>query len=1057
MKSMEGSSLSFVPASWGAFAPCISACALGVQLPITNLGNLEAPTSGAHSFLDPVSLVQFSGGTGVILHDAVAVARYLALTSGAAGAQYLPDESSPDRPLVEHWLEFEEKRLRPAIASCIQTDARVPEELLSALKHAVHATGHVAGGHLTLADIAIWSALLPVYGSAAGGGSAGAAGALARWFGTLRDTAPFRTGVAMALAGSSVDDVAKRIQELGQPAPGPSTASKSHAPAVQTASRQGLIDGQREVRVPIKGKRNILVTSALPYVNNVPHLGNIIGCVLSADVYARYCRRRGYNVIYICGTDEYGTATETKAMEEGTTPKAICDKYYDIHKEIYEWFDISFDKFGRTSTPKQTEICQAIFNSLLKQGRLFEDKMEQPYCDTCQRFLADRFVEGTCPHCAYEDARGDQCDKCQKLLNATDLINPRCKICGNPPRIRETQHMFLDLPGLKDRLEAYVDATAAAGGWSANSIQTTRAWIRDGLKPRCITRDLKWGVPVPLEQFRDKVFYVWFDAPIGYISITANYTDQWEAWWKSPKDVELVQFMGKDNVPFHTVIFPCTLLGTDEPWTLLRTISVTEYLNYEGGKFSKSRGVGVFGNDAMATGIPVEIWRYYLLINRPEASDTQFTWSDLQAKENNELLKNLGNFVNRTLAFVDKPDGKGYGSVVPDSGDPSGDHLTAELGARVGELVTEYIAAMEKVKLKAGLQAAMAVSSTGNKYLQDSQFFKLFKDDRARCDIVLRTAVGLVQLLATLLEPFMPSVSRKILVQLNRPESTLALTDEAGDVARAARPWELVPAGHVIGRPEPIFAEMLDEEVERFRVRFAGSQSDRIAAENAAGAAATAAPASNSGAPGASAATDGAVPEEKGKAKAGAAGASKAAGGGGKKVAGKGSDEGPVDISRLNIRVGVIKKVQRHPDADSLYVEEIDCGEESLRTVVSGLVKFVPIEEMEGRRVCLLCNLKPAKMRGVLSQAMVLAASNADHTRVELVTPPASAEVGERVVVPGYPGEPDEQLNPKKKVWEAVQVDLATSESCVATYKGAPFTTSAGVCVVGTLAGGSIS
>ncbi|CAI7870758.1 unnamed protein product, partial [Closterium sp. NIES-53] len=243
-----------------------------------------------------------------------------------------------------------------------------------------------------------------------------------------------------------------------------------------------------------------------------------------------------------------------------------------------------------------------------------------PYCVVCSRFLADRFVEGTCPTpgCAYEDARGDQCDRCGKLLNAADLINPRCHMCHSRPEIRNTEHLFLDLPELKAELEAYVSDTSAAGGWSANSIQTTNAWIRDGLKPRCITRDLKWGVPVPLDKYKDKVFYVWFDAPIGYISITANYTEQWERWWKNPQEVELVQFMGKDNVPFHTVIFPCTLLGTKEPWTLMRTISVTEYLNYEGGKFSKSRGVGVFGNDAQDTGIPVEVWRYYLLTNRPE-------------------------------------------------------------------------------------------------------------------------------------------------------------------------------------------------------------------------------------------------------------------------------------------------------------------------------------------------------------------------------------------------------------------------------------------------------
>ncbi|KAG6546532.1 hypothetical protein Mapa_012081 [Marchantia paleacea] len=794
---------------------------------------------------------------------------------------------------------------------------------------------------------------------------------------------------------------------------------------------------KRELRVPIPGKRNVLVTSALPYVNNVPHLGNIIGCVLSADVYARYCRIRGYNVIYMCGTDEYGTATETKAMEEGISPKEICDKYHAIHREIYEWFDIDFDMFGRTSTPQQTVICQAIFQKLLEKDRLLEDKMEQPYCNTCLRFLADRFVEGTCPHatCRYEDARGDQCDKCGKLLNAADLINPRCKRCGNPPQIRETEHMFLDLPQLKDRLEAYVTNTSVSGGWSQNSVQTTNAWIRDGLKPRCITRDLKWGVPVPLEKYKEKVFYVWFDAPIGYISITANYTSEWEKWWKSPNDVELVQFMGKDNVPFHTVIFPSTLLGTDDPWTLMKTISVTEYLNYESGKFSKSRGVGVFGNDAKTTGIPVEVWRYYLLTNRPEMSDTLFTWVDLQAKQNNELLKNLGNFVHRSLSFLVKPSGEGYAGVIPEAPGAESHELTITLGAKVGELVKEYVEVMEKVKLKQGLRTAMNVSSLGNLYLQDSKFWKLYKEEPAACAIVLRTSLGLVHLLATLLEPFMPSFSHKVLAQLNLPPSSLSLSDEKGDVEKAFKPWELVPADHHIGSPTPLFAEMKDEEMEGYRSKFAGSQADRAAAD-AAAAATTGTPAVSKG-------------DNKKNAKSSKGGEAKS-----KKSAPEVKDAPPA--ARLDIRVGLITKVQKHPDADSLYVEEIDVGEAAPRTVVSGLVKFIPIQQMQNRRVCVLCNLKPASMRGIKSQAMVLAASNADHTEVELVTPPEGAQIGERIMFPGHEGEPDEVLNPKKKVWETVQPDLATTEELVAVYKDVPFTTSAGVCKVASITKGSI-
>jgi methionyl-tRNA synthetase len=517
-------------------------------------------------------------------------------------------------------------------------------------------------------------------------------------------------------------------------------------------------------KVPIRGKRNVLITSALPYVNNVPHLGNIIGCVLSGDVFARYCRLRGYNVVYICGTDEYGTATETKAIEENSTPQQICDKYHAIHKEVYDWFNISFDEFGRTSTPQQTKICQEIFTKLIENNWLSDNTMQQLFCENCNRFLADRLVEGTCPllDCNYDSARGDQCEKCGKLLNPTELRDPKCKVCNKTPHVRDTEHLFLELPLLKEKLEEYINVMSVAGCWSQNAIQATYAWLKEGLKSRCITRDLKWGVPVPLEKFKDKVFYVWFDAPIGYVSITSCYTSDWELWWKNPENVELYQFMGKDNVPFHTVMFPSTLIGTGENWTLMKNISVTEYLNYETGKFSKSKGVGVFGNDAKDTNIPSEVWRYYLLTNRPEVSDTMFTWVDLQAKLNTELLNNLGNFINRVLSFIAKPQGTGYGSIISDSPGAESHSLTQTLSEKISKLVDQYIEAMEKVKLKQALKIGMSISSEGNAYLQESQFWKLYKNDKDSCNIVMRTSVGLVYLLSCLLQPFMPSFSLKV-------------------------------------------------------------------------------------------------------------------------------------------------------------------------------------------------------------------------------------------------------------------------------------------------------
>ncbi|KAM1689876.1 hypothetical protein TB2_031128 [Malus domestica] len=789
---------------------------------------------------------------------------------------------------------------------------------------------------------------------------------------------------------------------------------------------------QKVAKLPIPGKRNILITSALPYVNNVPHLGNIIGCVLSADVYARYCRLRGYNTLYMCGTDEYGTATETKALEEKCSPQEICDKYHAIHRDVYEWFNISFDKFGRTSSPEQTEVCQAIFKKLLENDWLTENIMQQLYCDTCERFLADRLVEGTCPTqgCGYASARGDQCENCGKLLNPTELKDPKCKVCKSTPRIRDTNHLFLELPLLKDKLEQYINEMSVAGSWSQNAIQATNAWLKEGLRQRCITRDLKWGVPVPHDNFRDKVFYVWFDAPIGYVSITKCYTDDWEKWWKNPENVELYQFMGKDNVPFHTVMFPSTLLGTGENWTLMKTISVTEYLNYESGKFSKSKGIGVFGNNAKDTNIPVEVWRYYLLTNRPEVSDTLFTWADLQAKLNSELLNNLGNFINRVLSFVAKPSGQGYGSIIPDAPQAEADPLTEKLAEKVGKYAEQYIEAMEKVKLKQGLKTAMAISSEGNAYLQESQFWKLYKEDQPRCTIVMRTSVGLVHLLACLLEPFMPSFSLEVFKQLNLPPEThLSLCDDEGDIDRARRPWEIVPIGHKIGKPEPLFKELKDEEVEFWRQKFAGSQADRKEREEAEAIKVAAQLKKTK------------VSDSTGKKK---------------QQPTKSAAEAEISISRLDIRVGLITKAQKHPDADSLYVEDIDVGEGQTRTVVSGLVKYIPLEKMQNRKVCVLCNLKPANMRGIKSEAMVLAASNSDHTTVELVEPPEGAQVGERVTFPGFVGEPDEILNPKKKVWETLQVDLHTNSELVACYKDVPLTTSAGVCTVSSVAGGSI-
>ncbi|MCL1817888.1 MAG: methionine--tRNA ligase, partial [Spirochaetaceae bacterium] len=447
-----------------------------------------------------------------------------------------------------------------------------------------------------------------------------------------------------------------------------------------------------------------LVTSALPYVNNIPHLGNLIQ-VLSADVFARYCRLAGYETLYICGTDEYGTATETKALEEGITPRELCDRYYAVHSEIYTWFNISFDKFGRTSCPEQTGITQDIFLQLDKNGYITEKTTSQLYCDACARFLADRYVRGLCPHCGYAEARGDQCENCGKLLDPTELKDPRCGTCGASPAMKETKHLYLDLPAIRPELEKWIAKTSEEGFWARNAVRMTEAWIRDGLKERAITRDLKWGIPVPKKGFEDKVFYVWFDACIGYISITASHTSAWEAWWKAPEDVELFQFIGKDNIPFHTVIFPSSLLGSGGKWTMLHHMSSSEYLNYEDGKFSKSKGIGVFGTDARDTGIPADVWRFYIFYNRPETSDYLFTWKDFEEKVNSELIGNLGNLVNRTLTFVSRY----YEGRVPEAAEDSA--FWAEAASREARVREHY----EKANLREAVREALGLASFGNK------------------------------------------------------------------------------------------------------------------------------------------------------------------------------------------------------------------------------------------------------------------------------------------------------------------------------------------------------
>ena len=698
-----------------------------------------------------------------------------------------------------------------------------------------------------------------------------------------------------------------------------------------------------------------LITSALPYVNNIPHLGNLIQ-VLSADVFARFCRNQGYETLYVCGTDEYGTATETRALQEGVTPRELCDRYHAIHTDIYEWFEIAFDKFGRTSTPEQTAIVQDIFLKVDAAGYIREAEIEQLFCKTCDRFLADRYVHGTCPHCGYEDARGDQCEHCGKLLDPTELKNPSCGVCGNQPVIQSTKHLYLDLPKVLPKLESWMDEASVDGFWARNAIQMTKSWIRDGLKERCITRDLKWGIPVPKEGYENKVFYVWFDAPIGYISITATHTDDWEQWWKNPEEVELFQFIGKDNIPFHTVIFPSSLLASGDPWTMLHHMSSSEYLNYEGGKFSKSKGLGVFGTDARDTGIPADVWRFYIFYNRPEKSDAMFVWKDFQEKVNGELIGNLANLVNRTLTFIKRFFGSALNEDIP---------MIQEIVDEITTREKTIIDHLEHAELKDGLREIFVLSSYGNRMFQAGEPWKSKDTDPMGTAGLLRTLLYLIRDLGILIEPYMPQTSRKILGFLGVDQASWKLL---GDFSQPIH----------LNDSEILFSKLEDDHIENLRERFAGTQEERKMKDS--------------------------IEQQ---------------------VAQKFNQT-------VDLRVAKITDIQRHPEADKLYIEQLDLGNGEVRQIVSGLVPFYEEEDLLGRQIIIVYNLKPAKLRGTKSEGMLLAASSGERGSGDEIVEVLfvdDAKPGDRVAINDMPI-PDGALS-RIKVDEFFEVPLYVKDHIV--------------------------
>lgn len=724
----------------------------------------------------------------------------------------------------------------------------------------------------------------------------------------------------------------------------------------------------------IRTKNRRLITSALPYVNNIPHLGNLIQ-MLSADVFARFCRSRGYETLYVCGTDEYGTATETRAIEEKKSPRELCDYYYEQHREIYEWFDIAFDKFGRTSNPECTEITQDFFRDLDKNGYIKEHANRQLFCEKCQRFLADRYVHGICPKCGYEDARGDQCDRCGSLLDPVELKSPRCATCSGTPKIKETQHLYIDLPAISAKLDGWMKDASIKGKWSDNAINITKAWIRDGLNERAITRDLKWGIPVPKKGYENKVFYVWFNAPIGYISITKQLAGEleregkksfdWKSWWlpeesdeaegKAP--VDLFQFIGKDNIPFHTVIFPCSEIGSGRNYTKLFHMSSTEYLNYEDGKFSKSRGVGVFGTDAKESGIKADAWRFYIFYNRPEKQDYQFTWKEFRERYNGELIGNLGNLVNRTLLFAQKY----YDSKIPDA--PVDEELWAQIKIHE-EKITEHL---EWAELKDAFHEIFLISDLGNKAFQSAEPWKTRETDPEKSAKLIKNLCYMIKDLMILSHPFMPQFSEKIMSYFGKKISEPKFNDEKiSDGLNWSNLGETAGLEKIL--PTEIYFTPLDQKTaDGFRKKFSGAQKKRT--ENSA--------------------------EPKNQPKKNPQ----------KKEAAPLPFEKQAEFfcRKISLKVAQIIKVEPNLEGEKLYVETLDDGSGTPRIIQSGLRDFLTPQELTGKKIILAANLAPRKMRGIESRGMLLACDYTDengNAKVEPLEAPW-ANCGDEIVLDG--------------------------------------------------------
>ncbi len=673
----------------------------------------------------------------------------------------------------------------------------------------------------------------------------------------------------------------------------------------------------------VKEKR--LITAALPYTNNVPHLGNMVGSHYPADIFARYCRLAGHDTVFIGGTDEHGTASEIAAQQNGVTPQELSDFYYKIHKDIYDWFEISYDNFSRTSKKIHHETSNDFLKTVLKNGYISEKKMKLPYCLSCKRELADRYIEGTCPHCKSDGARGDQCEKCGTLLDPEKLIHAKCKACGSSQiEFREVQHLFLDLEKLSPKIKKWLEKNKQLRPQVKN---LALAWIRDGLKPRCITRNLSWGIKVPIKGYEQFTWYVWAEAPIGYISSTKEWNkNKWKQYWTDPK-AKIYNFLGKDNIPFHTIFFPGLLLahkGLNLPYNVVGV----QYLDYEGGKFSKSSNRGIFCENLPKTDLSPEYWRYYMAYLIPETRDTEFLWSDFQDRINNELVANFGNFINRTVTFTNK----NFASEVPSPKLEAKDKkFWKEVEAQIKEILSLY----EKVELRKTMEEIMKLSTMGNKYFQENEPWK----NPQRANTVVYLCLNLTRVLGLLIQPYLPSTSKKILNMLNSQETDFKTITK-----------QTIKAKQKINTAELLFTKMEDTKIQELK-----EKTSKI--------------------------TNYFKKEEK-------------------QIMNSTKMESEqhvpfTDWEKLQFKIGKILKVEPHSNADKLYVLQVDLGEEKPRQIVAGIRQHYTPEELLGKEITVFTNLQPVVIRGVESHGMLLATES--NKKLIILTPEKYAEPGSRV------------------------------------------------------------